>query len=662
MTVNLSALGGAGQQFFDNSGNVLTGGKLWSYQAGTTTPQTTYTSASGVTAHTNPIVLDSAGRVATGEIWVTAGQNYKFVLMTSANVTIATWDNITGINGTGITSNAVNVVYDPAGTGAVATTVQAKLRETVSVKDFGAVGNGVADDTAAFLAAMTAAYSVYVPEGTYKVDASNSDGCRITSGSGYHLFGEGEKSIIKRGSYNPSKANIIFDSGSASTFIDDVKFSNLKFLGDVATLGHDETYGLMLELGGVRRVVIEKCYFEGPRCDAIQLSSGPGGPSSERHNFDVVIRDCVFNGVVYGVDGGRNAISVIDVDGILIEGNSFRDWSRNDMPGSIDFEPNFSFGVIKNVRVCNNKFTNTAGTAGHVAFACDNIPPANQQNWVITGNEFSGATGTSGAAVYILTEKTTPSAPSSNGQNILIANNTATNCNWFVDKFKGSVNGITISNNIVNFSSSSQGAVRFADGTTNYTLTDAIISGNSFVTTNNIPVSVGDNIVNLIFSNNIMRGATQAHTRWGQAGSSATNISMLNNVFLGTPSNGDCQFDATTNDPITNVYLGNIAPAGQSTRFRAFKTDNSGSVLNLYEATALPNTFPRGVSVSTIFNRTVVAANQNGMLYTYRQSDTAANVYQVFVIQYSATDLDDMYFRKAVDDTTWAAWYRVTGV
>ena len=67
MTVNLSALAGAGQQFFDNNGVPLTGGKLYSYLAGTTTPQATYTTAAGSIAHSNPIVLDSAGRVATGE-------------------------------------------------------------------------------------------------------------------------------------------------------------------------------------------------------------------------------------------------------------------------------------------------------------------------------------------------------------------------------------------------------------------------------------------------------------------------------------------------------------------------------------------------------------------------------------------------------------------
>lgn len=169
MTVNLSALAGAGQQFFDNSGVPLTGGKLYSYAAGTTTPQATYTTSTGNTAHTNPIVLNSAGRVATGEIWVTAGQNYKFVLYTSTDVLIASWDNITGINGTGIATNAEFVQYDPPFTGGVAITVENKLAQTVSVIDFGADPTGTADSTAAIQAATNTGKAVCFPTGTYKM-------------------------------------------------------------------------------------------------------------------------------------------------------------------------------------------------------------------------------------------------------------------------------------------------------------------------------------------------------------------------------------------------------------------------------------------------------------------------------------------------------------
>ena len=177
MSVNLSPLAGAAGQFFDNNGVPLTGGKLFSYIAGTTTPQTTYTSSLGTTAHSNPIILDSAGRVPSGEIWLTASSNYKFVLYTSTDVLIASWDNIIGINGTGIATNAVNVEYDPPFIGAVTSgyTVSDKLEQIISVKDFGAVGDGVTDDLPAFQAAhdslspagSSVGGEIWIPPGNY---------------------------------------------------------------------------------------------------------------------------------------------------------------------------------------------------------------------------------------------------------------------------------------------------------------------------------------------------------------------------------------------------------------------------------------------------------------------------------------------------------------
>jgi hypothetical protein len=111
--VFLSPVGGAAAQFFTDSGVPLTGGKLYSYAAGTTTPQVTYTSSNGVTAHANPIILDSAGRVPGGEIWLISS-SYKFVLNTSTDVLIATYDNIRGFGSTSVTNytgNGSTVAY-----------------------------------------------------------------------------------------------------------------------------------------------------------------------------------------------------------------------------------------------------------------------------------------------------------------------------------------------------------------------------------------------------------------------------------------------------------------------------------------------------------------------------------------------------------------------
>ena len=97
MAVNLSPLAGAGWQFFDNSGVILSGGLLYTYAAGTTTPQVTYTSSSGSTPNSNPIILDSAGRTSS-EVWLTSGVAYKFILKTSTGITLWTYDNVSGIN------------------------------------------------------------------------------------------------------------------------------------------------------------------------------------------------------------------------------------------------------------------------------------------------------------------------------------------------------------------------------------------------------------------------------------------------------------------------------------------------------------------------------------------------------------------------------------
>lgn len=84
---------GNGQQFFDNAGLPLSGGLIYTYQAGSSTLLTTYTDVNGNVANTNPIVLDSAGRTPN-EIWLQTGYSYKFVIQTSAGVTLQTLDNL----------------------------------------------------------------------------------------------------------------------------------------------------------------------------------------------------------------------------------------------------------------------------------------------------------------------------------------------------------------------------------------------------------------------------------------------------------------------------------------------------------------------------------------------------------------------------------------
>lgn len=107
MAVNLSPVGNS-QQFFDNNGVPLSGGLLYTYQAGSSTPLSTYTDINETIPNSNPIVLNSSGRL-DNEVWLTYGYYYKFVLKTSVGTTLGTYDNLYGIIGVAGTSTGTTI-------------------------------------------------------------------------------------------------------------------------------------------------------------------------------------------------------------------------------------------------------------------------------------------------------------------------------------------------------------------------------------------------------------------------------------------------------------------------------------------------------------------------------------------------------------------------
>lgn len=79
--------------FTDSNGNPLSGGKVFTYTAGTLTPKATYTDSTEGVSNANPVILDSAGRAA---IWLNG--SYKFIVKDSADATISTTDNVTAFS------------------------------------------------------------------------------------------------------------------------------------------------------------------------------------------------------------------------------------------------------------------------------------------------------------------------------------------------------------------------------------------------------------------------------------------------------------------------------------------------------------------------------------------------------------------------------------
>jgi len=91
----LSPIGNS--QVYNVDGTLIVGGKIWSYQAETTTPTITYSDRGGTVQHTNPIILNQYG-LPDEPIWIQEGRKYKFVFMDEDDNLLWTYDNISGIN------------------------------------------------------------------------------------------------------------------------------------------------------------------------------------------------------------------------------------------------------------------------------------------------------------------------------------------------------------------------------------------------------------------------------------------------------------------------------------------------------------------------------------------------------------------------------------
>lgn len=161
-----------------------------------------------------------------------------------------------------------------AGAGAVDRTVQDKLREFVSVKDFGAVGDGAVDDTAAIQAAIDAAGNrdTFFPTGSYKISSS------LVLRNGSHLVGEGDPTGDNAAAISPLGAN--FTNATFAIFIKSSGALSSASLERIRTWGGG--YGLRFDLssGSVAKIDVRDCVFQSHLTAAIAgtgATSGAGG-------------------------------------------------------------------------------------------------------------------------------------------------------------------------------------------------------------------------------------------------------------------------------------------------------------------------------------------------------------------------------------------------
>ena len=374
-------------QFFDFNGRPAWGGSLYTCAAGTScpgNPLATYTSSTAVTPQANPIILSASGFVPNG-LWLSSGVAYKLVLQDHLGNAIWTQDNVTATSATNTGAQisaaiaaasapnfVTNVNSTPAftqgGTGAVSRSLLSKLGEAVSVKDFGAIGDGSTDNCTFITNALTAVESshaaLYFPAGTYLTS------CQIDldEKGGLMLFGDGGE-----GAHNTGNSSEILYTGTA-TMISMKSTGNIA-LKDLSFLTNNAAYSaIMLDMShspsnsDSALNLISHCMF---------LSLNGGLPSIVIDlNFVIdttVEYSTILSGGVIGVQGAINYSNAIN-----IIGNTFSNGAPNELLVGIN-DPGQAWVISGNTfEMTRPHGTALNWTAGHaVSQGC-----TLQSNWL----------------------------------------------------------------------------------------------------------------------------------------------------------------------------------------------------------------------------------------------------------------------------------------
>ena len=607
MAVNLSPIWGAGAQLLDNSGNVLSGGKIYTYAAGTTTPVATYTSSSGITANSNPIILNSAGRVPY-EIWLTDGISYKFVLKDSNDTLIGTYDNLVGINSNFIaytaqqeiqtatagqtvfnlttmqyqpatnnlsvfvdgvnqygpgaqyayvetdsdtvtfvsglhdgasvkfttaspvsssSTDAQNVSYTPPFTAAVGTNVEAKLSEYVSVKDFGAVGDGVTDDTVAIQAALdSGANLITFPVGDYYVagQVTVSSNTIIDFGASQITTDYNGVLFYVAGTSGSRKENVVFRNGTLTAttigttgqmaiqaiWADNVSVQNCIF---------NDFGGVMVKFNGgnYNCEVVDSVSNNSGLIAFYAEADGSASPVEQCDNIRFV-RNTVVGGD-YGIEAKQSTNVLISENFINGTGHTTRKPGilvTRDYSTGAEYPPRgiiVTDNIIENcdgygiqitesadVIVSNNRVYNTYNTGISVAGS----------HLTVSNNQVSKVTGTGSGFAFGYADVTTGSHGItdngySNAHGTFIGNsaNLVSNISMnFVD-----ITDCTITNNEVSFQNYAGYAMQFATGAYVNISNNRVYSG-----TYTFGYRLNTSITNSVFSNNQAVGFTNGES------------------------------------------------------------------------------------------------------------------------------------------------------
>ena len=508
--------------------------------------------------------------------------------------------------------------------------------EIVSVNDFGAVGDGVTDDTAAIQAAINSGAKVvdFEQGKTYLVNDMLSLVNNVSL--------RGNKAVI----YTPTPIHdagtgvFTIDSGDPSMQLSNISISNFKFIGKSTFSEHRH----IIAIHGGNNISITDNYFYGFPGDAIYINGGDGY-AAERHNYHVKISNNIIDGVNYE---NRNAVSILDCDGLIISDNIFSRCSRADMPGAIDIEPNPGaytvYAIVRNILINSNVFDRVKGANGDISIVLSTGFTTYPSNIVINNN-VSNSISAFGQSIAFYCQVPT------SVDNFAVVSNHITNNSIGVSNESILRNTVFSSNIAGNFYVDTGGSAGY--------LVNCHIVNNRFkfllaTSHSNDHLVVAGNIIDQLNYS----GAAVSINLYG------TYLNVQNNI---TANSKNAQsIVMRSNSPKTNIFKDNnldIAPS-----IHAFKTDDCRNVTNTttaltFNTDTLPSVFPIGESTAYLNGDTGLPSGYGstiGTLKCYNYSGIRANIYQHFYPYQTSLSLGAYFIREALQASdSWTGWYLI---
>ena len=415
------------------------------------------------------------------------------------------------LQGTDIGETDAGVVsYTPAGIGAVQTSVQSKLRETVSVKDFGAVGDGVTDDTAAIQAAVSHALSsgsdlYFDPNivSEYLVVASSSGQTLISGLSNIKLHGSGRVRFKSATPSDPvvavningsdvtiSGVDFIVESESSSSLLfgvstgSNLRFENSRFSTSSFTTTHNAS---ILKLGD--NAQCPNGIFSGNVCTSFNYGIFTANAFGANGNVGYAYNWNISNNIFNTFSGDAIELNTNDLEStpadrpwryIVIDGNTIiqKNTGGNNIAIGTD---GGAYITISNNTIANIAANTSSLTAAiHIENSTEGITVSgNVLRSVYGGVEISGSAATESTYGNIAITGNTISGPRSEDYSTTASSFAAKSAqnkigiNLLVDGTYGSADGVTVQNNIIrNFDI----AIKVGDGDRDISVTNNHIS------------------------------------------------------------------------------------------------------------------------------------------------------------------------------------------